>query len=292
MNDKCLLNIVNDSAFVKLTRRQSDISVSQRFTAARRRASLTITMTTRTPVRLTWLPLIAGLLPLATYHLCFVISASVGHLPWCNPYIDSCTSISATGRQVPEMLVFKGLIIPAAIIIAAFWVIATHWLQQFGAQWDNQTTHWMGRLGTTAALFLVIYTVALGIEHDAYRTLRRVGALLSFTLTYLAQLLLTLQLRKMQRAFPSQLPAWPIPVLSGICAVLIATGVVSLLLDGFYPGYDQIEDAFEWGFALLLNVYFVAFYFVWRALGVRIGVRIQSLELHPCANTEVDQTRT
>lgn len=251
-----------------------------------------MTMNTRTPVHLTWLPLVAGLLPLTTYHLCFVIAASVGHLPWCNPYIDSCTSISATGRQVPEMLVFKGLIIPAAIIIAAFWTIATRWLQQFGAPWDNPITRWMGRLGITAALFLVIYTVALGIEGDAYRPLRRVGALLSFTLTYLAQLLLTLQLRNLRRVYPRQFPAWPIPLLNGICTILVATGVISLLLDGFYPAYDQIEDALEWGFALGLNVYFVAFYFVWRALGVRIGVRIQTLELHPCATTEVDQVPT
>ncbi len=247
-------------------------------------------MNTRFPLHLTWLPLIAGLLPLATYHLCFVIAASVGHLPWCNPYIDSCTSISATGRQAPEMLVFKGLIIPAAIIIAGFWALASRWLQQFGELRDHPVTRWMGCLGTTAALFLVVYTVALGIEDDAYRPLRRVGALLSFTLTYLAQLLLTLQLRRLRSAFPRQFPAWPIPVLSGICAILIATGVISLLLDGFYPAYDRIEDAFEWGFALLLNVFFVAFYFVWRALGVHIGVHIQTPGLRPPAPTEVKQT--
>jgi len=250
-----------------------------------------MTMNTRAPVHLTWLPLVAGLLPLTTYHLCFVIAASVGHLPWCNPYLDSCTSISATGRQAPEMLVFKGLIIPAAIIIAAFWTIATRWLQQFGAPWDNRLTRWMGRLGITAALFLVIYTVALGIEDDAYRPLRRVGAMLSFTLTYLAQLLLTLQLCRLRRAFPQQFPAWPTPVLSGFCAILIVSGVVSLLLDGFYPAYDRLEDAFEWGFALLLNIYFVAFYFVWRATGVLIGIFTDTPGFRPQPDIATRQKR-
>ena len=48
------------------------------------------------------LALITGLLPLVCVHTTYLIAASHGHVPWCVPYWDSCTSISATGRQLPE----------------------------------------------------------------------------------------------------------------------------------------------------------------------------------------------
>ena len=54
-----------------------------------------------------------NLLPLVCIHLCYLVAANLGHIEWCVPYLENCTSISATGRKYPEFFIFKGLMIPA-----------------------------------------------------------------------------------------------------------------------------------------------------------------------------------
>ena len=49
-------------------------------------------------MRLSFVPVVVALLPLAAIHLCYLLAAYLGHVPWCLPYVDSCTSISAAGR--------------------------------------------------------------------------------------------------------------------------------------------------------------------------------------------------
>ena len=43
--------------------------------------------------------LVTAVAPIVFIHLTYLISAAQGYVPWCIPYIDSCTSISATGRH-------------------------------------------------------------------------------------------------------------------------------------------------------------------------------------------------
>ncbi|MEE4110897.1 MAG: hypothetical protein V2I24_16210, partial [Halieaceae bacterium] len=83
--------------------------------------------------RLANLPLIVAagcaLLPFVAVHIAYLLAADAGQVPWCNPYVDSCTSISATGRQPPASFVFKGVMLPCAMLIAVFWWLQWRWLQ-------------------------------------------------------------------------------------------------------------------------------------------------------------------
>ena len=45
------------------------------------------------------IPLIIGTCPILLFHVTHFLSFQEGCLPWCIPYWDSCTSISATGRS-------------------------------------------------------------------------------------------------------------------------------------------------------------------------------------------------
>ena len=49
------------------------------------------------PIR--WLPFVTGIVPLVGIHICFLIAVDIGYLSACNPYIDGCASISATGSM-------------------------------------------------------------------------------------------------------------------------------------------------------------------------------------------------
>jgi len=64
-----------------------------------------------------------GLVPIVAIHSTYLVSALQGHVPWCFPYFESCTSISATGRHGAAYFLFKGTMIPAAMLLMAFWFL-------------------------------------------------------------------------------------------------------------------------------------------------------------------------
>lgn len=194
---------------------------------------------------LAWLAWCAALLPLLTTHGCYLLAASYDQVPWCVPYWDSCSSISATGRQLPAKLVFKLGMIPAALLTTLLWWSLWRWGQRRSG--SGLAMPW---LGTVAALALILYTLALGEVGDGYRLLRRIGVVLAFALTFIAQVLFA------RLVLECHLPDYR--RLLAMLLLLLTVGMVSVALDGVLgDAYDAIEDAFEWWLALLLNGYFV-----------------------------------
>ena len=127
-------------------------------------------------------------------------------------------------------------------------------------------------LGLVACIGLIMYVTVLGERGDAWATQRRVGTLLFFSFTFIAQLLLLAQLRALQ-------PAGVRPGLLGamwtICFSLLAAGVLTVLLDAWDEDwYETVEDAFEWVLTLLLQSNFLRGYVVGRQAGWRLRVEI------------------
>lgn len=210
--------------------------------------------------------LITGLLPFLCIHLSFVIAASHGHVDWCNPYWDSCTSISATGRELPEKLLFKFIMIPAGLMAMLFWWLVYQWLAQVG----QCRSPVMLAVGAVAGLFLILYVVALG-EGREYQGLRRTGIILFFSLTFLAQLLYLARCASVanRTTLQARVFRW-----QGRAAItLLAIGISTVLLDLFYQNYDAIEDAFEWVMMLFIVAQFVSHYGLWQEVDLRIEIR-------------------
>lgn len=216
-------------------------------------------------MRLAPFALFTGLLPLFCVHLTYLLAASYGHVEWCVPYWDSCTSISATGRELPEKLVFKLLMLPAAVCALAFWWLADRWL---GLRYGHGSRAMLGT-GAIAALFLMLYVVALGESND-YRWARQTGIILFFSLTYVAQLCFLVRLARTPqrgaletRVFHRQ---------SGAAALLLAIGLASVALDAIWSDYDSVEDAFEWVMMLFIALQFCSHYPLWKAADLRLEV--------------------
>lgn len=210
--------------------------------------------------------LITGLLPLLCIHVTYLVAASHGHVDWCNPYWDSCTSISATGRQLPEKLIFKFIMIPAGLFAILFWWIVQQWLRQTH-QRRSPSMQW---LGSIAGLFLILYVVALGEGRD-YQLLRRIGIILFFSLSYLAQLFFLHQFSKVKTAFEgieNRVFLWQ----KTMAAILLGIGITTVVLDMVYKDYDSIEDAFEWVMMLFIVGQFVSHYWLWRQVDLRIVI--------------------
>jgi hypothetical protein len=212
----------------------------------------------------------AALLPFVTTHVSYVLAAGIGHVDWCIPYWDSCTSISATGRQLPEKLWFKAGMVPTALLTALLWWCATHWRRLAGPTRYRHRLALLPLLGALAALALLAYTVALGEAGAAYQGLRRSGVTLSFALTFIGQALLTQLIEELAELRQDAALARAAGQQRWLLLLLLGLGVLSLVLDAALgPGYARYEDAFEWWLALLLNGYFLLLARLWQREGAR-----------------------
>jgi hypothetical protein len=214
-----------------------------------------------------------GLLPILAIHTSYLIAAIYEHVPWCIPYIDSCTSISATGRKIPEYFVFKATMIPAAMLMVMFWYLCYQWLLAAGSARNSKVLS-IPVLGTVAALFLILYTTMLGASGDLYRLERRIGVIIYFSFTYLAQLLFTYQMGRINnqlKLFPGRIYHF----LVGLNTTVLSIGLLSLILDITMADYDSIEDAIEWILALLMHIYFFGVYTAWRRTEFAISFKVR-----------------
>lgn len=218
--------------------------------------------------------LLAALVPLVVVHATYVVAAASGQVDWCFPYVDSCTSISATGRQPPASYLFRATMLPAAAIIAAYWWLNHAWLaslQQRAGQ-GGPANGWMLAFGLLACLGLVLYVTVLGEAGEAWAWQRRAGVVLFFSFTYLAQLLLLSQIGRLGEQRPP-LRRWLLPAMRLLCALLLLLGILTVLLDAWDGAwYDTVEDAFEWWLALLLQLNFLFGYLLWRQAGFSLAV--------------------
>jgi hypothetical protein len=107
-------------------------------------------------------------------------------------------SISATGRHGPESVVFRAAILPASVLMMVYWKLSLEWIKVLGTRMVrlNRVMMW---LGMTAALGLFLYSSVLGEVGEFYRQQRRVGMISFYIFTYLAQLLMTIQIASMVR---------------------------------------------------------------------------------------------
>lgn len=211
------------------------------------------------------LPLACGLLFLFAIHASFLISAASGRVDWCFPYYLDCTSISATGRKLPAKLLFKPMLTAAALGLMAYWTLMRQWLLAQGVR--GRRPLWMMWLGLIGPFCLVLYTSALGEGGETALTLRRLGAVLGFSLNYIAQLLLTAELRRLP--FAEREHGRLVRALWWLVTGMLLLGMVSALLSG-QPVHERIDDAVEWILALALNLHVLLSALLWRATDFRL----------------------
>jgi len=204
---------------------------------------------------------LTGILPIVSIHATYVIAAAEGYVPWCNPYVDSCTSISATGRYGTAFFLFKATMIPYALLLYLFWRQAGDLLERAGER--TGPVRVIRRMGIIAAVFLLLYIIALGATGQYFQLVRRIGIILYFGLTALNQLLLTWRLGRI----PGRDATRPIHVT--LCGLLFGIGMLTVILQGFMADYTAVEDAFEWVMALIMHCYFVVMFWTWKQVPLR-----------------------
>lgn len=214
-------------------------------------------MTDHRSFPLWWLALAAALVPLLTIHITFAVSVLEGHVELCIPYWDSCTSISRTGRYGTSYFIFKGTMLPAALLGILFWWLNSRWLRQLGIH--SAGVAWIPWLGLVASLSLAAYTLALGHAGDGFNLIRRIGVVLYFSLTFICELLISGALARH--------PQWVQTgrKLMNLCLLTLGVGILSVIIDGVAPEFhDTKDDAFEWVLAALINIHALWLALLWR----------------------------
>lgn len=204
------------------------------------------------------LALLAALLPLAGTALAFVLSVRLGLIPDCNPFLDGCVSISRAGRHGLPNILFRALLLPAAVLQALCWMLCTPWLHTLG-RGATRTARVLPWLGLAAGICLVLYGSFLGTEGEGYRFMRRYGTALYFGLTCIGMLLLAQAVRQAQVhgvALALLLPCAGLPLL-GLAHVLLP------LVWHDPAAKDALENVTEWWGGVLFTAFFGALAWGW-----------------------------
>jgi len=217
------------------------------------------------PVALWPLPLAAGVLPLVATAIAFNLAAHLGLIPYCNPFVDGCVSISRAARHGAPNTMFQAIVAPAAVLQAACWLLAPRWLASLDAPADRlvKALPWLGAL---AGVCMLLYVTALGIEGPWYRFMRRYGVVFYFGFTCIDMLVVSGQMQKLA----ARRDAWRAPTraLLALCAALPLLGLVHVFGTLWLEtpaARDALENVTEWWAGAIFTAFFFALAWAWRA---------------------------
>lgn len=123
--------------------------------------------------KLVGLAIAAAVLPFVTFNTTYLIASSLEHVQSCFTYLQGCTSVSSTGRQFPETILFKAGVLTLAIVLAVHWHRAANYLQPLGLSSGGARS--LRVIAYVSAVALSIYAITLGLPDEQFGTLRRIG---------------------------------------------------------------------------------------------------------------------
>ncbi len=208
---------------------------------------------------------LSGGLPLVAVLICTVCSMHQGLVPQCMPLLEGCTSVSATGRHGTPYFIFKALVIPAGVVLMAFWMIAGLWCLDLRRNLAGITLLCAGFAG---GLFLILYATFLGSDGPWYDWLRRFGARMFFALTAFAQLMLT---AATWHGLADRRPT-TLRIMLALCIVQLGIGLASLPAPLLLDDPDAIQNLVEWNYGLAMLLFFPAAGELMRQQGLRLGL--------------------
>jgi len=220
-------------------------------------------------------PILTGLLPITAIVLSYFVSASYGHVQWCVPLWDGCTTISAIGRQVPESMIFKGTMNVAAVFIMLYWYLCYAWLKSSDEK-HRRSFAIMLFLGLGSAIFLIVYVTALGHIGDNYRVQRRIGVTLFFAFGFFAQIIQLLTQWRIRSVWRSKKSSIILFIQTGLIANLFIIGIANLVFHYMLEWEKWIDNIIEWNFTLLSSLFYFLTFVIWRATKFHLYIDIKN----------------
>lgn len=213
------------------------------------------------------LPLLAALLPLVATALAYALSIRLGLVPSCNPFIDGCVSISRAARHDLPNILFRALLLPAAVLQATCWLLCPAWLRTLGVAPDRWQRV-LPALGVAAGVVLVVYGTFLGTEGEGYRWMRRYGVVFYFGLTCIGMLIVSDQMQRRLQQHPAERHLTR--SLLALCGMLPLLGLAHVLLPLWWTAptaKDALENVTEWWAGAIFTAFFAVLAWAWWRTG-------------------------
>ena len=210
------------------------------------------------------LAILVIILPLLASNGAYLLSAYEGFVPWCMPYIDGCTTISQAGRSGYTIFIYRAVVMTYSVLLIWFWLYSKSWLELLHGHTTKiaRIILWLGLAGSIS---LLIYIDFLGTTGEINRFMRRIGAMLYFTLTPLAQLLMLNQHYNILRKKPEvSIKPKVLQYQLIILLLMLIIGAISIFLAVTDNNTYESENIVEWNFSLLLTLYFLGMIFIWK----------------------------
>ena len=221
------------------------------------------------------LPLLAGILPLIAMFGAFWLGVHNEVIPGCIPFIDGCTSISATGRKPPGSFLFRAILLPHAGILIAVWYFTVLWLRSLDSNLRQSTSTAILLSGIIGVLAMIVYVTFLGTKEPIYEFMRRSGVYFGFLGIALAQLFTARALLRISTSLEQQRLLRLGRSMLGICIATFSVGIINVVFKMILDDTDALENRIEWTAALLMQCYYIVMYFAWRETGLTTTLSVQ-----------------
>jgi hypothetical protein len=222
------------------------------------------------------LPLLAGILPLIAMFGAFWLGVHNDVVPACIPFVDGCTSISATGRKPPGSFLFRAIMLPQAPLLLAVWYVTVLWLRSLHPDLRQSTARAILLSGIIGALALIVYVTFLGTKEPIYEFMRRTGIYFGFLGIALAQLFTAIAVVRVSKLIGRERLLKLARLMLGLCLAMFALGIINVVFKMIFADADAMENRIEWIASMLMQCYFFVMYFAWRETGISAAVSVQN----------------
>lgn len=224
-----------------------------------------------------FVPLWAALVPLITINVTYLIAADLEHVRSCIPYLQGCTSVSSTGRELPESLVFKAGFLPTALVLTFFWHFSASFLASVGQA--SAKLHTLRVLGVITGIALTTYALTLGVNDGIFPELRRAG-IVGFTLcTFLAEVLFWMWYAPLRNDATRRI--WLALIVLSLALPML--DVVSEIAKWAGAPRKPTNNTIAWNAFVVTSVYYAVVARLWwlHGFGYQLGIRSSGRETSP-----------
>ncbi len=207
------------------------------------------------------------IIPSVTIFLCLGMATYLNILEICNPFISGCYSVSRVGRSYPAILIFKPMMVITIVLMIVYFFEHYRIFKKFLINKIYLNLILLSGLISSFALF--IYIIFLGIEgSEIWRFMRRGGIFIYIISLIISEFLIVLSYLKIKNDYKVIISSKIININFYFIFLLIIFGIILILLIDIFslttPWY--IKNIIQWNYFLLMNLFFLNTYFVWKKL--------------------------
>ena len=207
------------------------------------------------------------IIPSVTIFLCLGMATYLNILEICNPFISGCYSVSRVGRSYPAVLIFKPMMVITIVLMIVYFFEHYRIFKKFLINKIYLNLILLSGLISSFALF--IYIIFLGIEgSEIWRFMRRGGIFIYIISLIISQFLIVLTYLKIKNDYKVIISSKIININFYFIFLLIICGIILILLIDIFSLTTSwyIKNIIQWNYFLLMNLFFLNTYFVWKKL--------------------------